>query len=200
MVPCPGKKCAPAGPGHMARREKNGAIAATYRDGVNVEVAAPVGTVGQGLTVGTPAMQVAGTKGSDQAGAVGALQRQGIDARLPVFARGMAHGNLLAVGRKYVVVVATVGIAGVYQLRIAGIIGRHLIQFAATVVNQPPAIVRPVGCLDKVRELGDHRGLPRCAVHHLQDACHLGLRLGLRHTSCRCQQEKRRIQNVFHCY
>lgn len=135
-------------------------LAALCGDNIDIEVAFTRRAIGELLPIGAPAMQIARGERRDEARGIRPGEGQGIDARLAVLLRPVADGDLPAIGREDMVVVATHGKSRIDFLRLAGLVGREAEEVSAAVIDEPLAVVRPVGGFDEVGKLPDDGPLP----------------------------------------
>lgn len=109
----------------------------------------------------------------------------------------MADGDLPAIGREDMVVVATHGKSRIDFLRLAGLVGREAEEVSAAVIDEPLAVVRPVGGFDEVGKLPDDGPLPAGDIQDFQDT---GYFLGVCRGKTKQYAEKNKEAVVFHVY
>src|SRR5206468_12281620 len=111
-------------------------------DGVDVELAIAFAAKGERPAVGRPTMPIGGTKPGDAA-RCSALDGQDINERLALL-RLVADGQLHAVGREAVVIVAARGESGIKPLRFAAG-DRQFANATGAVEQEVIPVTRPVG-------------------------------------------------------
>src|SRR5205807_3887248 len=127
-------------------------VATLDRDGVDVELAIAFAAKGERLAVRRPAMPV-GRAGTGDAARRPALDGQDVNERFALL-RLVADGQLHAVGREAVVIVAARGESGVKQLRFAAG-DRQFADAAGAVEQEVIPVARPVGRFDVIARVID---------------------------------------------
>lgn len=132
----------------------------------------------QGLAIGTPAMQIAGTLGCDES-RFAAIDGQDIDIRAPASFTVVSSANCkpFPVEREDVVVVAFVHLPGVNQLNFAFAFCAYFINEATRVEVDPSAVARPIGCFYKIIEFLKCLAFACLCVEHFEYACYAALLL-----------------------
>ena len=126
-------------------------VSAGCRNGVNVVFAVPFGAVGEHLSIGSDAVEVAGSKGRHQLRHA-AVEENFVEAGKAVFFGVVAYEQAFAIGRKYVVVIAVVHeVAGHFDN--GACFDFKFVDAAFAVVGEELSIGAPVGCLDDFVEL-----------------------------------------------